>query len=417
MNTTLVAKRIQELHLQIGGPPPRSTVDRTKIGQLLEMICNDVPNLGALDVRLVDPQANGKLLYLTAVAGKFWDTVDQSLIELSASSELDATSPDHSISSRVLLTGEPAIFRTPVDWGTEYSPTFYSEIESLAAVPIRSRSEVIGVIYGRHTDRWNDEDGDAIVDVLELAANEVARIVLDRVSNERRDEVAGHFLNDLAHQVTAPLAQATLRLRTFARDNSKLAHVSIASALINRALRTVHLMRALGDLLEGRAPTVEMERSPASALLRSIDRIGEEESLRTRNGGTVDVEIDPRLEYVSIAYNPDATETIVAELINNAAKYSYEKEDIEVSVKRTEHVIEISVTNRGIRLGQLETQAVFQRGWQSDSAGMVAGEGSGIGLWVADNLAKAQAMTLTVTPSDEADQTTFVLSVPISDVE
>ena len=57
------------------------------------------------------------------------------------------------------------------------------------------------------------------------------------------------------------------------------------------------------------------------------------------------------------------------------------------------------MTNEGLEVKREEASKLKQRGYRADQAIWVTGEGSGIGLWIVDEIMKAHGGRLAITPT------------------
>ena len=97
------------------------------------------------------------------------------------------------------------------------------------------------------------------------------------------------------------------------------------------------------------------------------------------------------------------------QLLDNAIKYSPSTSTIELAATRNGSV-DISVRNSGSLIPEREQRRIFERFYRGVQAGHVPG--TGIGLAIVQQIAKAHGGALTVS-SIEATGTTFTLSLPI----
>lgn len=101
-------------------------------------------------------------------------------------------------------------------------------------------------------------------------------------------------------------------------------------------------------------------------------------------------------------------------LIDNAAKYSYDRTTIYVrgSMVDDETFFQLSVVSRGLLLTGDEIRKCTERGWRSPAAQAVTGEGSGIGLWIANHIMIAHKGEVRIVTVAEEHRTEVQLRFP-----
>jgi Signal transduction histidine kinase len=126
----------------------------------------------------------------------------------------------------------------------------------------------------------------------------------------------------------------------------------------------------------------------------------------------------------SLARGPDCAEIIAYILIDNALKYSPLNHNIAVLVEEAANQISISITSLGPVMSEKELPKIFEKGFRSISARLLDAGGTGYGLFLAKTLVGRFAGKITCkqhgeitrTNKGEFQDTTFVVSFPISEV-
>ena len=101
-------------------------------------------------------------------------------------------------------------------------------------------------------------------------------------------------------------------------------------------------------------------------------------------------------------------EEVFRELIVNAVRATPESEDIDISAKRTEKIVEISVADTGRGIPPEHTEAVFK------PFRKLAGEGHGFGLWWARGFIQDLGGNITNQPNQNRGKgTIFTVTLPL----
>jgi signal transduction histidine kinase len=225
-------------------------------------------------------------------------------------------------------------------------------------------------------------------------------------------------LEDLEHQLVSPLLGATVRTeRVLARgrfDGRTEAQLRAVRGLCRRASRVALSAGVFSLLSKGHLPCARTELLGAEDLLRLVILSADDAQLliNPRREIRIDVEraslrgLGRRL----VSADHSFLEQCVSNLLDNAAKYSYESTTVEVSGETTSEGFLIRVSSTGIPLRPEDVERCLERNWRGPSARSTTGEGSGLGLWIVDNLMRSMKGSLAVAVAD--DSTTVSLSLP-----
>ncbi len=201
----------------------------------------------------------------------------------------------------------------------------------------------------------------------------------------------------LAHEIQTPLVSLELQLRMLSEKSSQ-------SALVENCLHEVEMLKSLvARFLELDMSVVQHDPWPLSTVLERVERrfrpIGEARRVR--------LEID-EVEVEALG-DPLATERILANLVDNALKFSREGGHVHVHVRRGDGHLHIEVRDDGRGVPREVRERIFEPFFRVDRE--VAG--SGLGLAISKRLAEAQNGTLQLDVKRD-DGATFVLTLKSS---
>ncbi len=103
----------------------------------------------------------------------------------------------------------------------------------------------------------------------------------------------------------------------------------------------------------------------------------------------------------------------VANLLDNAVKYSEPGESVEVDATAADGAICISVRDHGIGIPSRDLERIFERFYRVDRARSRATGGTGLGLSIVRHVAQAHGGDVTV-ESIEGEGSIFRLRLPLS---
>jgi len=114
-------------------------------------------------------------------------------------------------------------------------------------------------------------------------------------------------------------------------------------------------------------------------------------------------------DYTGCVYtNPDRAEQVLVALIDNAIKHCYEEGAIEVTVKKANDKLKISVSNPG-SIADEDIEHLFERFYKADKAHST--EGTGLGLSIVQEVLSLLDEKIWVKSDDGRVSFTFTLSL------
>lgn len=241
------------------------------------------------------------------------------------------------------------------------------------------------------------------------AADEIARLaeVLNAMLTRLESAVAtlSQFAADASHELRTPLAvirtTAELALR---RPRPAEAYRESLEEIAAETERMTQLIEDLLLLARTDTGTIEMPLSPLDvrAVVRDVcAELRGLAGLRRIHVRTAFCE-----DGATIAGNRAGLHRLFLVLMDNALKYSLEGGDVIVSVGRAGDRISVTVEDFGTGISREDLPNIFRRFYRSDAAR--AGEGHGLGLALAESIAKAHHAEIEV-QSEAGEGARFVV--------
>lgn len=217
--------------------------------------------------------------------------------------------------------------------------------------------------------------------------------VLDALGHEFKTPLTAIWTASSAMLEVGGLSDLQQELVTLIDDQSKK-----LNDLASRLLTTARLDR--GDFHPALRPTVCS--TVVQILVSSLESIEAQERIR----------IDPTLREQPALADANLLAAAVAQLLDNALKYSTPGSAIEVGFSSDrEHAI-VSVRSHGVTIPPSERERIFERFYRS-RAGEDAPPGTGLGLSIVKRIAECHQGRVWV-ESDAASGTLFCLAVPLA---
>ena len=279
--------------------------------------------------------------------------------------------------------------------------------------PLPARGTTLGAMAFAMLDsgrRYTTADIELVRDLASRTAIALDNRALYR-EIEERDRRKDEFLAMLAHELRNPLAaisNAAAVLEKIGRQDDDTARIR---AIIGR--QTHHLARLVDDLLDvARVTTgrIVVERQPvpladvARRALQAFDAAGK----------TAHHEVVLKTDSVWVIGDASRLEQVVANLLDNALRYTARGGRVVVSVQRdgTEAVLRVSDTGRGIPSALLPQ--IFDLFVRGGGAGHARADGLGLGLTLVRRLVELHGGSVEAHSAGEGRGSELVVRLPAS---
>lgn len=218
-----------------------------------------------------------------------------------------------------------------------------------------------------------------------------------------------NFLLSITHELRSPLASIGLQAETLIkRDLPKekqsqiLSHVLEDTARLNALIGNI----LLAARIDAHAFQILKERKNISEFVAQLctkaeSGIGQQHQF--------ELDIAPNL---IASFDSVAAHSIVANLLENAVKYSPSGSVIKVSLALQGTSLNLSIADRGKGIPQEQKQAVFERFFRSGSEETRSSKGTGLGLYIAKYLAEMQSWEIVLT-DNPGGGSVFTIQIPI----
>jgi len=219
------------------------------------------------------------------------------------------------------------------------------------------------------------------------------------------------LLDAMAHEFKTPLT-SVMAATTSLRDNpdqpaeSRAELIKIADEEVRRLKDLVDDAVEMGRLDSAKIP-LHMEPANMGEIVHEVVA----EMQREIDGRPIDVVCG---EYPhAIAIDKRLVRLAIKQLVDNALKYSSPGKPVQINLENGDGSITVAVTDHGKGIPLQEQSRIFDRFYRSPSVQHQA-PGSGLGLSIAQNIARAHRGDLTL--SSRPGETTFRLTLPAAPV-
>ncbi len=284
----------------------------------------------------------------------------------------------------------------------------------LATLPLALVAGVGGGVFIARHGLTRLDDIVAVADRLELNKLEARVVIADNTPTEVRHlgvaingmlerlerSITGlqRFTSDAAHELRTPLARVITGIETTLRRSRD---VDTLRSALEAALHETRSLALLADALlaMSRADASEHTAGGSTDIAVVINEVCESLSEHFANSGLA---LDVAAVDVGLVVGDDLwLERVVANLLENALKYTPRGGHVCVRLQRTNHVVTVVVEDDGPGIAAAEHERVFERFFRSTAVrGSVAG--FGLGLPLARDIARRYGGDVVVDPMHTA---------------
>ena len=228
----------------------------------------------------------------------------------------------------------------------------------------------------------------------------------------RREELLAerqkNFLLSVTHELRSPLASIGLQAETLIKR--ELPKEKQSQILSNVLEDTERLNALIGNILlaariDTAAFTLQKNKRNFSDFVEQLaDKIAH--GVGQHHRFSLKVEKD-----ISISFDDVAAHSVIANLIENACKYSKAGTSITVSLQKTETRLRLSVADEGKGIPDSFKKTVFERFYRTGNEETRSTKGTGLGLYIANYLAEMHGWKISI--SDNKPQgSIFTVDIP-----
>jgi two-component system sensor histidine kinase SenX3 len=226
-----------------------------------------------------------------------------------------------------------------------------------------------------------------------------------RVESVRRD-----FVANVSHELKTPIGALEVLAETLASETDPAVTRPLADRMVKEAER---LARIVDDLLD--LSLIETQEAPNRVPI-PIDVLVDDAVDRLRPmaaAGGIDLRSDVMAGDQTVVCDRRQVVSAIANLIDNAVKYSEPGGAVTVTTTYAEGQMEIAVADAGIGIPRGDLERIFERFYRVDQARSRDTGGTGLGLSIVRHVVQAHGGEVTV-ESIEGQGSTFRLVLPVS---
>jgi two-component system, OmpR family, sensor histidine kinase KdpD len=252
----------------------------------------------------------------------------------------------------------------------------------------------------------------APVAAVQLAVRTAAR---ERAERERAQAAAEAMLATVCHELRAPLTVVLGSLETLATRDGALDAEQRRELVAMAARQGERLKRLVEQLLEATRLEQAGPEPPAAPAIDAIE-VAREAELATELGHPGRRVLLDAGRALPVRAAPETLLQVLTNLLDNAAKYSPPGSPITIQARRRAGQAVIAVVDAGPGIPPGERERIFERFTQLESGDGRRGEGAGLGLSIARELARSLGGDLVLCePAPGGAGARFELRLPLAD--
>jgi signal transduction histidine kinase len=292
-------------------------------------------------------------------------------------------------------------------------------LRSEIVAPLLTGTRPIGMIALSRTqvDGFSTDDVELVALLGRLAATAVQNIRAYEAEHQTVEELRrlsalrADFVSLVSHELRSPMAAVIGAARTLQERWRSLAPEQREAFLALIADETNRLANLIGDVLH----TSQIEAGTFSYAFSDVD-LGRlvEDAVATAAIGQDEVQVKATVSssLPPIRGDRERLRQVLANLLENAIKYSPSGDEVEVRAQQENGKVKISVVDHGPGIPHDQQRLIFEKFGRADIAGG-SKPGTGLGLFIARSIAEAHGGTIDVRSSPNAGST-FTLTLPAS---
>jgi two-component system, OmpR family, phosphate regulon sensor histidine kinase PhoR len=240
-----------------------------------------------------------------------------------------------------------------------------------------------------------------------------AKFEAERAELERLERFRKDFLINISHELRTPLASIQGYAETLldgALDDSRH-NARFVTIIRQNAERLANLVADIMTLSRIELGSKKVKVSPMQIreLLRaSVDAF---QPLAGKKG--IHIQLDTPAAELSVLCDSEAVEQVLANILDNALKYTPEGGSVRAGARAIEDFVEIYIADTGIGIPEPELPRLFERFYRVDKGRSREMGGTGLGLSIVKHLVHAQGGEVSVT-SEFGRGSRFAFTLPVA---
>jgi two-component system, OmpR family, sensor histidine kinase SenX3 len=245
----------------------------------------------------------------------------------------------------------------------------------------------------------------------------IAGLVLNTiflVREIRRNEQQDSFLNAVTHELKTPITSIRLYLETLERrqldDNQRRGFYRVMLEDADRLLGTVEQVLKAGEVRGGSSRKNWQQMDFPRIVQEGVDLARLRHALQPE---TLRFQAPSPDDEITVVGSPVELRTVVANLLENAVKYSGPERNIVVEIATpNDDTVLLRVQDNGIGIARTELKRIFKRFYRVFSRSTDQVKGTGLGLFIVRSIVRRHGGEAFAESPGEGRGSTFTVRLP-----
>ncbi|HEU5452085.1 MAG TPA: HAMP domain-containing sensor histidine kinase, partial [Terriglobales bacterium] len=229
----------------------------------------------------------------------------------------------------------------------------------------------------------------------------------------RRNEQQDSFLNAVTHELKTPVASIRLYLQTLQQrqlnDSERRDFYRIMLEDTDRLLGTVEQVLKAGEARHGTSESHREAVDFAAVVKESVELAALRHHLVN---GALKLDRTPQSD-VTVFGNREELRTVVANLLDNAVKYTPAEKKIVVDLLTPDmDTAELRVRDNGVGIPSAELKRIFKRFYRIPAKVTSTVRGTGLGLFIVRSIVRRHGGEIVAASAGEGRGSTFTIRLP-----
>jgi PAS domain S-box-containing protein len=233
----------------------------------------------------------------------------------------------------------------------------------------------------------------------------------DLTEERALERLKSDFVSTVSHELRTPLAAIYGAALTLRRGDLELDERQRENLLAVVANESDRLARIVNDILWTSrldSDTLQVAIESCDARLLAGDVLA---AAQTHVPANVTLNLDAPVDLPPVAGDPDKVRQVLANLVENAVKYSPDGGEVDVALERHDGVVRFVVRDRGLGIPPSEQVRIFDKFYRLDPEMTRGVGGTGLGLYICRELVRRMDGRIWV-DSREGDGSVFAFELP-----